>query len=66
MYEEEKFWWEDEDTVHNSVFSSVKTLLSDQKYRIDDNLDWFRSFTNTNAAGLEPVSYTHLTLPTKA
>ena len=57
MYEEEKFWWEDEDTVHNSVFSSVKTLLSDQKYRIDDNLDWFRSFTNTNAAGLEPYTY---------
>jgi len=57
MYEPKQFWWQKEKDAHRDIFDAVQTLVDDQDYHGDDNLNWLRLFQNKNSSGLTMDTY---------
>ena len=57
MYEPKQFWWQKEKDAHRDIFDAVQTLVDDQDYHGDDNLNWLRLFQNKNSSGLTQDTY---------
>ena len=57
MYQPKEFWWQKEKDAHRDIFDAVQTLVDDQDYHGDDNLNWLRLFQNKNSNGLTQDTY---------